>query len=115
MKDPWTGKDPDRGLRALDDTLEAVLERVTEGGLATFETVKAAWPGVVGDEAKDRSQPVRLSQGVLTVEVSDGSVASRLRLRQAKIRTALEEHVGRGEIAQIRLRIGRRSDFPGTG
>ena len=114
MKNPWTGEDPDRGLLALDEALEAVLERVTEGGLATFETVKTIWPDIVGDESRHNSRPVRLSQGVLTVEVSDGSTASRLRLRQGKIRSALEQHVGRGEIAQIRLRVGRRQDFSDT-
>ena len=112
MKNPWTGKDPDRGLLGLDEALEAVLERVTEGGLAAFETVKTVWPQVVGDEIRHNARPVQLSQGVLTVEVADGSTASRLRLRQGKIRTALEEHVGRGEIAQIKLRVSRRRDFP---
>ncbi|MDJ0924387.1 MAG: DUF721 domain-containing protein [Acidimicrobiia bacterium] len=111
MKNPWTGEDPDRGLLAVDKTLEAVLERVTEGHLATFELVKTIWPQVVGAEASHNSRPVRLSQGVLTVEVADGSTASRLRLRQAQIRSSLETHVGQGEIAQIRLRVGRRQDF----
>ena len=34
MINPWTGKNRDRGLNPLEGTLEAVLERVTEGRLA---------------------------------------------------------------------------------
>ncbi len=109
MIDPWTGKNPDRGLNALDVTLESVLERVTEGRLATFEVVKSAWNEVVSDAWRERSQPVRLENGVLTVEVSDGGAASRLRLEQGKIKSALEQHLGHGEVAQIRLRVRRRS------
>lgn len=111
MKNPWTGKDPDRGLNELGTTLESVLERVTEGRLATFEVIKGVWPEIVSDAWKERSRPVRLEKGVLTVEVSDGGAASRLRLEQAKIREALDEHLGRGEVAQIRFRVSRSRDW----
>ena len=111
MKDPWTGKDRDRGLHALDGTLETVLERVTEGGVARFEHIRAAWPELVSERWKERSRPVNLENGVLTVEVSDGGAASGLRLEQGKIRAALDQSVGRGEVAQIRIRVGRRSNW----
>ena len=114
MKNPWTGKDRDRGLNALEDTLASVLERVTEGRLATFEAIKGAWPEIVSEAWRERSRPVRLEKGVLTVEVSDGGAASRLRLEQAKICAALDEHLGRGEVARIRLRVGRGRDWPGS-
>jgi hypothetical protein len=112
MIDPWTGQNRDRGLNALDGTLENVLERVTEGRLATFEVIKTAWKEIVSDTWRERSRPVRLEKGVLTVEVSDGSAASRLRLEQGKIKAALDEHLGRGEVAQIKLKVGRRQDWP---
>lgn len=112
MIDPWTGKNRDRGLNALDGTIESVLERVTEGKLAAFEVIKSAWADIVTDTWRERSRPVRLEKGVLTVEVSDGGAASRLRLEQAEIRRALDQHLGRGEVAQIKLKVGRRSDWP---
>jgi hypothetical protein len=107
MKNPWTGEDPDRGLLALDQALAHVLERVTEGGLATFEVIRQTWPQAVGEELRERSRPVRLSKGVLTVEVADGGTASRLRLEQAKIRRRLEAHLEPGVVAQIRWRVRR--------
>lgn len=107
MIDPWTGKNPDRGLNPLDSTLESVLERVTEGKLATFETIKAAWGEIVTDVWSERSRPIRLENGVLIIEVSDGAAASRLRLEQAKIRAALDKRLGGGEVAQIKLRVSR--------
>ena len=111
MKDPWTGKDPDRGLVDLDTTLHSVLERLTEGRLAHFEVVKAAWPDVVPAKWRDRSRPVRLEKGVLTVEVADGAAASGLRLEQRKIRMALEAQLGRGEVARIKVRVGRSGSW----
>ncbi len=114
MINPWTGKDRDRGLNSLGDALEAVLERVTEGKLASFEVIKGAWADVVSDTWRERSRPVRLENGVLTVEVSDGGAASRLRLEQAKIKTALNDHLGQGEVAQIKLKVGRRRDWSKT-
>lgn len=110
MKNPWTGEDRDRGLKTLDQALAEVLERVTEGGLAAFEVIKQAWPDIVGDEMQERSRPVRLSKGVLTVEVVDGGTASRLRLQQAKIRKDLEARLQRSEVAQIRWRVRRRNN-----
>jgi hypothetical protein len=107
MRNPWTGEDPDRGLKPLDSTLEIVLERVTEGRLAAFEVIKQAWRSVVGSADADRSQPIRLSKGVLLVEVADGTTASKLRLRQGEIREALGGLIGRGEVAQIKFRVRR--------
>ena len=105
MKNPWTGEDPDRGLELLDGSLEAVLERVTEGRLAVFEVIKQAWPEVVGTEEAHRSRPVRFAKGVLLIEVADGATASKLRLKQTKIKAALEQLSGQGAIAQIQYRV----------
>lgn len=112
MINPWTGKNRDRGLNPLEGTLEAVLERVTEGRLAEFEVIKGAWSEIVSETWSDRSRPVRLEKGVLTVEVSDGGTASRLRMEQRKIRAALDERLGRGEVTKINMRVGRRRDWP---
>ncbi len=111
MIDPWTGKNPDRGLNPLDSTLEAVLERVTEGKLAAFEMIKAAWGEIVSDVWRERSRPIQLEKGVLTIEVSDGAAASRLRLEQAQIRAALDERLGRGEVGQIKLKVSQARDW----
>jgi hypothetical protein len=107
MRNPWTGEDPDRGLKALDDTLATVLERVTEGRLAKFEVIKDCWANAAGDKWSARSRPVRYDKGVLTVEVSDGGAASGLRLEQRRIRQTLEAKIGTAEIAQIRFRVSR--------
>jgi hypothetical protein len=112
MKNPWTGEDPDRGLQLLDATLEAVLERVTEGRLAVLEVVKQAWVEVVGSEIAAGSRPVRIDKGVLLIEVVDGATASNLRLRQVKIKQALEHLLGRGEIAQVKFRVRRPQSPP---
>ncbi|MGA9597946.1 MAG: DUF721 domain-containing protein [Acidimicrobiia bacterium] len=107
MINPWTGEETDRGLALVGGALEEVLERVTEGRLAALEVVRAVWNDVVSDSWRARSRPVRLENGVLTVEVSDGGVASRLRLEQTKIRAALDERLGRGEVAQIKMKVSR--------
>lgn len=115
MINPWTGENSDRGLTLVGGTLEELLERVTEGRLAAFEVVKAVWEDIVPEVSRGHSRPVRLEKGVLTVEVSDGGVASRLRLEQRKIRSTLAEHLGPDEIAQIKLKVGRAKDWPSRG
>ena len=109
MKDPWTGEERDRDLNALDGALEAVLERVTEGGLASFEVVKNVWEGLLPEHLRERSRPVRLEKGVLTVEAADGGAASGLRFEQTKIKRVLAEHLGKEEVAQIRIKVARQS------
>ena len=104
MKNPWTGEDPDRGL-----------EGVTEGRLAIFEVVKEGWAEVVGREDADKSRPVRIDRGVLLVEVVDGATASKLRLRQTRIKQSLEGLLGRGEIAQIKFRVRRSQTLSNGG
>jgi predicted nucleic acid-binding Zn ribbon protein len=112
MINPWTGEDADRGLVLLNPTLEDVLERVTSGKLATFEMVRQVWGKILSETWRARSHLVKLENGVLTVEVSDGGVASRLRLEQRKIQAALEEHLGSGEVTQIRLRVNQSRVWP---
>ena len=114
MKDPWTGEERDRGLNALDGALEAVLERVTEGRLAGFEMVKNLWADLLPEHLQERARPVRLEKGVLTVEVADGGAASGLRFEQTKIKQALAEHLGSGEVAQIRIRVARQNSRSGA-
>ncbi|MEA2002523.1 MAG: DUF721 domain-containing protein [Actinomycetota bacterium] len=91
-----------------------MLERVTEGRLAGIERIKSLWPEVVSAAWVQRSRPVRLDEGVLTIEVADGAAASRLRLEQGKIRDVLEERLGQAEVVQIRLRVGRSKDWTST-
>jgi hypothetical protein len=78
MIDPWTGKNPDRGLNPLDSTLESVLERVTEGKLAAFEMIKAAWGEIVTDVWSERSRPTA-SYGAKDIKVLEGLEAVRKR------------------------------------
>lgn len=107
MKNPWTGHDPDRGLLAVDQTLEALLERITEGQLSTLGNIQAQWPEVVTAPWGERCRPVRLDRGVLTIEVADGAAATRLRFERGEIAGRLNQQIGRGEIAQIRVRVSR--------
>lgn len=92
--------------------MEEVLERVTEGRLAAFEVIKAVWEDIVPETARTLSRPVRLDRGILTVEVADGGVASRLRMEQGRIRAALDQQLGPGEIAQMKLRVSRAQGGP---
>lgn len=108
MKDPWTGREPDRGLIAVEGPLAELLEKVTEGRMAGLGTVQNLWPELVPAPWAGRSRPVRFEKGELTVEVADGATASRLRMEIGAIRRRLEARLGRGEVAKIHLRVARR-------
>jgi hypothetical protein len=107
VKDPWTGEDPDRGLIAIDGPLAAFLEKATEGRRPGLGMVQGLWPAIVAPPWAERSRPIRLERGELTVEVADGATATRLRMEGNAIRRSLEGHLGRGEVGRIRFRVAR--------
>lgn len=108
MKDPWTGRDRDRGLIAVDGPLAELLERVTEGRTAGLGIVQSLWPELVSAAWIERSRPVRFERGELTIEVADGATASRLRMESTVIRQRLEQRLGRDEVVKIHFRVARR-------
>lgn len=99
----------------VDDVIAGVIERFGAPGIAGGQVV-AAWPELAGEWA-DRSVPIGVRDGVLTVEVANGADASVLRYDLAVIRAKIDAAIGRGIVSRIQVRVardrGQRTGAPG--
>lgn len=82
----------------------------------------ASWPELVGTETAERSKPVSIEEGVLTVSCDSTAWATQLRMMRASLLTAIAQKYPDAGIASIRFdgpgvpswRKGPRS-VPGRG
>jgi predicted nucleic acid-binding Zn ribbon protein len=70
-------------------------------------TLTDRWPDIVGADIARRSEPVRLAGRTLVVRVESQAWATQLRYLSEQIRHNAEEVLGRGQVREIRLTIGR--------
>jgi predicted nucleic acid-binding Zn ribbon protein len=77
-------------------------DRIQIGG------VFGRWVDAVGENVAAHVRPVRLDQGVLTVEASDSAWATQVKFLSGTITARLAE-VAKVEIERIEVRVGRPS------
>ena len=75
--------------RRLGDSLRAVSRELGLPDPAAFDAVIEAWPGAVGAAVSAHARPRHLRDGVVTVEVDDGTWATQLRYLETEIVTRL--------------------------
>lgn len=80
----WEPKAPADPV-VVGDLIDRVLGRIARGSPGAVLALRAAWRDVAGVRLADRSAPVSLEAGVLTVEVDDGGTASLLRFETANL------------------------------
>ena len=62
------------------------------------------WRTIVGDAIADNVTPMRLENGVLTVEVTENAWATQLRFLERQLIATLGEHVG-NVVTSIQVRV----------
>lgn len=62
------------------------------------------WRTIVGDQIADNVTPMRLENGVLTVEVTENAWATQLRFLERQLIATLGEHVG-NVVTSIQVRV----------
>jgi len=81
VMEEWRGHSaPREGDRCVDlaDSLRKVLPRLGLGERLCEAEIQAAWVEIVGEFLAEHSKPVKLSQGVLTVQVMQPTVMYEL-------------------------------------
>lgn len=63
-----------------------------------------AWARVVGADLAEAGAPVRFSDGTLVVVPADAIGETRLRYAAEAVRLAVNEHLGRDEVAVVAVR-----------
>ena len=92
----------------ITDVLGTVMERASAQLGSNLMRVREQWDGVAGTVWAGTT-PVAIRDGVLVVEVPDGSRASVLRFEVDALLARLEADVGRGVATEVRLRVARPS------
>jgi predicted nucleic acid-binding Zn ribbon protein len=70
---------------------------------AAEATVFGAWTRVVGPDVAEHSRPVRLEEGVLTVEAESTAWATQLRLLAPRLLGRIAAQVGQGVVRQLHI------------
>jgi hypothetical protein len=100
----WDEEAPRRDLEPLGDVLESVLGRFAGTGHGSLARLQHSWVAIAGDPWHSAT-PVRLSEGLLTVEVRDGTAASRLRFETANLLRRIAAELGEGHVTGVRIRV----------
>jgi predicted nucleic acid-binding Zn ribbon protein len=61
------------------------------------------WERVVGPENAAKSRPVKLEDGLLTIEAESTAWATQLRLMSSRILAKIAAEIGHGVVRQIRV------------
>ncbi|MDQ6781930.1 MAG: DUF721 domain-containing protein [Actinomycetota bacterium] len=104
----WKPSGPPRAEREatpLASSLAGELRRLggPDPGLTT--AVFAHWGQLVGPALADHARPVSLRDGVLIVAVDQPAWATQVRFLATQILERIVEETGRGDVAELRVRV----------
>jgi hypothetical protein len=82
-----------RELAKVGDLIDVVLGRVASSGVAPVVRLRRSWEVIAGEWA-DRSSPVAITGGVVTLEVASGLDASMVRYALPDLLAAVQAELG---------------------
>jgi hypothetical protein len=90
----------------LTEDLDVALRKLGAHPETVPLAVLRAWPGVVGEHAAQKTQPVRLARGRLTVHATSEVWVTELFADATSILARLETRVGRPVATALSVRVG---------
>ena len=109
--DVWGRKRP-KGPEPVGALLDGLLAKVTTPGGRVMMDLAGHWDQIAGRPWAGVSRPVGLRNGVLIVQVTDGSTATVLRFQQAALMQGMNKRFGEGTVVDVKLRV--RPENQGT-
>lgn len=92
----------------VGDLIDAVLGKVARSGVAPVVRLRQHWDVIAGEWAQ-KTRPVALDKGVLSLEVGSGLDASMLRYATADLLRAVQEELaGDASVTRITVRVRPR-------
>ena len=98
--------------RRLGESLDAVARSLGAPPASALVTLFDGWADIVGDSVAAHSRPLSLTRGTLAVAVDEPGWATQLIYLQAELLRRLDEALGAGVVAGIRVRVVPRSRPP---
>lgn len=112
-EDEWTVPEEDTdGVRRISrptpigDSLEAFLRRRGWSERLQGATAWNRWPEMVGGDLAQHCEPVRLAGRTLVVRAESQVWATQLRYLLPQLRANVEEIIGEGAVADVRVVVG---------
>jgi predicted nucleic acid-binding Zn ribbon protein len=100
--------------RPLTDGLDRVLRALRGGDTRSTSTVFGRWEDIVGSDIAAHARPLKLSDGVLVVEVDEPAWATQLRFLEADLVARLAD-TGGLSVSRVEVRVrGARGPRRGT-
>ena len=91
-------------MRRAGEELERLLEELGLASPDAITVIMSEWATLAPEAWASLARPLRLADGELTVEVEDGGAASVLRYRVAELTSAINQKLGDGTVANVRIR-----------
>lgn len=88
----------------LSDVLKGLLGRLGVPDPTTWNRIREEWDEIAGDPWARLSRPFALTGEILVVEATTPAAVSMLRYGTAGLKARLDEHLGAGIVAEIRVR-----------
>lgn len=90
----------------LSEDLDQALRKLGADPETVPLAVLAAWPGVVGEHAAQKTQPVRLSRGRLTVHTTSEVWVTEILADATSILARLAKSMGYTVVSSLHVRVG---------
>lgn len=99
-------RDRDRDPSPLGDLLPVLVSGRGWGERMALGRLRESWAEVVGPLVAQRSEPVKLHRGVLTVRAEGGAWASELTLLARSVADKADAFLGGGKVREVRVAAG---------
>ncbi|MBI5576572.1 MAG: DUF721 domain-containing protein [Deltaproteobacteria bacterium] len=90
----------------ISDFLEELLSGQGFASIAWTVRLRAAWPGIVGPLLSEKTSPLKLKNGVLTVLVQNHAWAQELHLKKPFMIEQANTALGTDSVKDIRFSVG---------
>ena len=106
-----SGRREERPTRSLAESLARLAGELGLGEVHASSAVFDRWDDLVGADVAAHAHPVKLRDGVLTVEADDPGWGSQLRYLGSDLVARINASLGGESVREIRVVVGR----PGRG
>lgn len=100
----------ERPIRSLGDSLRRLTDELGLGEVSTAAGVMSCWADAVGPDVAEHARPVKLRDGVLTVEAEDPAWASQLRYLGSDLVDRLNRALGTEDVREVRIVVARSGE-----
>jgi predicted nucleic acid-binding Zn ribbon protein len=100
----WLRSSRKKEAVSLGDALSEWLKLSGHGAKMEDAQAEAAWKDVMGEAVSRKTRFIRVRDGVLVIELDSGPMKEEFLMARTRIRTLMNEHLGREAIREVVVR-----------